>query len=327
MGMQEKIVDRAKALLADGTVVGVWGWKKGEMPGDRVPAYFTTPEELDADFVYDCFCSPNVSRYLNGRKASDGKAMALLKPCDSYSLNQMLGEHRLERESVYAFGIPTGDMVDPVKMRALGIRGLKEAKQRGKEFVFNTASGEKVVPRDDVALEKCLTCKSNTHKIYDELLVEVKDTGGSPVRFSEVEKLEAMSPDERFKFWQGELSKCIRCNACRNICPVCSCVKCVFDNPASSVASKAVAESFEDKMFHIVRAFHVAGRCTDCGECSRACPQGIPLHLLNRKFILDINRVYGPFQAGEAADGVSPLTEYNEDDAEPSEVFGFGGGC
>ncbi|URW87892.1 4Fe-4S dicluster domain-containing protein [Blautia wexlerae] len=29
-------------------------------------------------------------------------------------------------------------------------------------------------------------------------------------------------------------------------------------------------------MFHIIRAFHVAGRCTDCGECDRVCPQGIP---------------------------------------------------
>lgn len=326
MGMQEKIVERAKALLTDGTVAGVWGWKKGEMPGDRVPALFTTPEELDADFVYDCFCAANVSRYLNGRKASDGKVLALLKPCDTYSLNQMLGENRLERESVYVLGVPTGDMVDPVKMRNAGIRGLKSAKQRGKEFVFDTAQGEKVLPRDEVALEKCLTCKSNTHRIYDELLVEVKDLGESPVRFAEVENLEAMTPEERFKFWQSELSRCIRCNACRNICPVCSCVQCVFDNPNSTVASKAVADTFEEKMFHVIRAYHVAGRCTDCGECSRACPQAIPLHLLNRKFIKDISRVYGPFQAGEKADGVSPLTEYTEGDAEPGEVFGFGGG-
>ena len=325
MGIQEKIVERAKELLADGTVVGVWGWKEGELPGDRVPTLFTIPEELDADFVYDCFCAANVSRYLNGRKASDGKVLALLKPCDTYSLNQMLGENRLERESVYALGIPTGDMVDPVKMRKAGIRGLKSAKQRGKEFVFDTASGEKVIPRDEVALEKCLSCKSNTHKIYDELLVTIKDTGESPTRFAEVENLESMTPEERFAFWQGELARCIRCNACRNICPVCSCVKCVFDNPASSFQNKAVSETFEEKMFHIVRAFHVAGRCTDCGECSRACPQGIPLHLLNRKFIKDINRVYGDFQSGEKADGESPLTSYTVDDAEPGEVFGFGG--
>ena len=118
-------------------------------------------------------------------------------------------------------------------------------------------------------------------------------------RFDEVAKLEKMTPDERFAFWQGELSRCIRCNACRDVCPACTCEKCVFDNPNSGVENKAAANSFEEKMFHIIRAFHVAGRCTDCGECSRVCPQHIPLHLLNRKFIKDIDAFYGDYQAGE----------------------------
>lgn len=326
MGIQEKIVERAKALLQDGTVVGVWGWKKGDLPGDRVPAYFTTPEELEAEFVYDCFCAANVSRYLTGRKAADGKVLAMLKPCDAYSLNQMLGEHRLEREAVYALAVPTGDMVDPEKMRKAGIRRLKSARQRGKDFIFDTEEGEVTLPRNQVALEKCLSCKSNTHPIFDEEIAKLKDLGESPTRFAEVDRLDSLTPDERFAFWRKELSRCIRCNACRNICPVCSCVKCVFDNPNSAVAGKANADDFEDKMFHVIRAFHVAGRCTDCGECSRACPQGIPLHLLNRKFIKDINRVYGPFRSGETDDGKSPLTQYTAEDAEPDEVFQHGGG-
>ncbi len=325
MGIQEKIIDRAKALLADGTVVGVWGWKKGDLPGDRVPAFFTAPEELDAEFVYDCFCAANVSRQLDGRKASDGKVLALLKPCDSYSLNQMLGENRVERDAVYALAVPTGDMVDLAKMRKAGIRGLKSARQRGKEFVFDTAEGEKTLPSSDVALEKCLSCKANTHPVQDEVLVQLKELGERPGRFAGVEKLEAMTPGERFDFWKSELSRCIRCNACRNICPVCSCVQCIFDNPSSTFQDKAAADPFDEQMFHIIRAFHVAGRCTDCGECSRACPQNIQLHLLNRKFIRDINRAYGPFQAGAQADGVSPLTSYAEDDAEPGEVVGMGG--
>ena len=70
-------------------------------------------------------------------------------------------------------------------------------------------------------------------------------------------------------------------------------------------------------MFHIIRAFHVAGRCTDCGECSRVCPQGIPLHLFNRKFIKDINTLYGEYQAGLDPDAVGPLTSFRTEDAEP----------
>ena len=133
-----------------------------------------------------------------------------------------------------------------------------------------------------------------------------------------------MTPDERYAFWQGELSRCIRCNACRNVCPACTCEKCVFDNPESGVENKAAANSFEEKLFHVIRAFHVAGRCTDCGECSRVCPQNIPLHLLNRKFISDINRLYGDYQAGETDNGRSPLVNFNKGDGEPCD-FDKGG--
>ncbi len=133
-----------------------------------------------------------------------------------------------------------------------------------------------------------------------------------------------MSADERFAFWQGELSRCIRCNACRDVCPACTCEKCVFDNPESGVENKAPVTSFEEQMFHIIRAFHVAGRCTDCGECSRVCPQHIPLHLLNRKFIKDIDAFYGEYQAGAEVGSRAPLVNYTVADLEPGRGRGEG---
>ena len=156
-------------------------------------------------------------------------------------------------------------------------------------------------------------------EIYDELIGESKETKDAD-RFAEVERIEAMSPEEKFAFWQSELSKCIRCNACRNVCPACSCRKCVFDSNKFDSAQKANVDSFEEKMFHVIRAFHVAGRCTDCGECSRVCPQGIPLHLFNRKFIKDIDAFYGEYQAGEDAESKGPLTSFTFDDVEPGIV-------
>ena len=173
----------------------------------------------------------------------------------------------------------------------------------------------------DVAamLERCHVCKGKEHKIYDELIGESKETKDAD-RFAEVERIEAMSPEEKFAFFQSQLSKCIRCNACRNVCPACSCRKCVFDSNKFDSAQKANVDSFEEKMFHIIRAFHVAGRCTDCGECSRVCPQGIPLHLFNRKFIKDIDTFYGEYQAGEDSTSKGPLTNFTFEDVEPSIV-------
>ena len=183
------------------------------------------------------------------------------------------------------------------------------------------------MPFADALLERCKVCKGKKHMVYDELIGAAEDEEAGPVgnRFEEVEKLEAMSPEERFHFWQEQLSKCIRCNACRNVCPACSCRKCVFDSSQYDSNQKANADTFEEQMFHIIRAFHVAGRCTDCGECSRVCPQGIPLHLLNRKFIKDIDTFYGEYQAGADTDSRGPLTDFTFDDVEPGIVQTRGG--
>jgi L-lactate utilization protein LutB len=166
-----------------------------------------------------------------------------------------------------------------------------------------------------------MTCKGKTHQVKDEEIILHEMPAPKNNRFDEVEKLEAMTEEERFAFWREQLSKCIRCNACRNVCPACSCLKCVFDNPASGISAKANDDKFEEQLFHVIRAFHVSGRCTDCGECSRVCPQNIPLHLLNRKFIKDIDNFYGEYQAGETSEGKTPLTSYTEEDVEPKDVF------
>ena len=233
--------------------------------------------------------------------------------------NQLQTEHRFDREKVYAVGIPCNGMLDIRKIKE-SADGISSIDASGEDVIIHTLyDGDVTVKRDDVLAERCVNCKSKKHVAYDELLGNDGEVIESN-RFDEVAKLEAMSADERFAFWQNELSRCIRCNACRDVCPACTCEKCVFDNPNSGVENKAISDSFEEKMFHIIRAFHVAGRCTDCGECSRVCPQHIPLHLLNRKFIKDIDDFYGEYQAGAEVGSRAPLVDYKLDDLEASEA-------
>ena len=288
---KNQLTDKAVTLIENGTVTAILGWHNGEFQYDVTPHIFKSKEDLENNFVWNDFCGANFSKYLVSKTDRlEGKLLVFLKPCDTYSFNQLLTEHRFDREKVYAVGIPCEGMVDVSKLKSVTGDGIIEIKEDGENLLVSTIYEEKpvAVPVKDVLLERCINCKSKKHVAFDELLGddgEVIDSG----RFDEVAKLESMTPDERFTFWQNELSRCIRCNACRDACPACTCEKCVFDNPSSGVENKAPAKSFEEKMFHIIRAFHVAGRCTDCGECSRVCPQNIPLHLLNRKFIKDMN--------------------------------------
>ena len=319
--MQEQMIARAKELLSSGEVDRVLGWKIGEFAYDITPATFTTAEQLDAEFVYNDLCGNNLSKYLVAESRKDGgKILVFLKPCDTYSFNQLIKEHRILREKVYVIGIPCEGKIDAEMLKAQGAKGILGVGVEGADVIAYTLYGNKKFVKADVMPDRCSNCKSKKHVVYDELIGEDGEVIDSN-RFDMVEKLEAMTPDERFAFWQGELSKCIRCNACRNVCPACTCENCVFDNPKSGISNKAAADSFEEKMYHIIRAVHVAGRCTDCGECSRVCPQNIPLHLLNRKFIKDINAFYGPYQAGEDTETRAPLNTYQKNDCEPSVVY------
>ena len=314
-----KMIERAKELLSSGEVARVIGWKKGEFEFDPVPATFETVEELDG-FVYNYFCGANLSKYLIQMSKKEGKTAVFLKPCDTYSFNQLVKEHRVKRENMYVIAVECMAKLDVNKIKAQGVTGVTNVEVNGKEVKVTSLYGDVVLNKEDVVLSKCAVCEK-THQVKDEEIILHERPERDVDRFAEVAKLEAMTEEERFAFWRNELSKCIRCNACRNVCPACSCVKCVFDNPASGISAKANDDKFEEQLFHIIRAFHVAGRCTDCGECSRVCPQNIPLHLLNRKFIKDIDTFYGEYQAGETAEGKTPLTQYTEGDTEPNDVF------
>ncbi len=314
--MQAVMEKRALELLADGTVNRVLGWTAGEFVYDVTPAVFETAEEVQNGFLYNDFCAANLSKYLVKESRKEGKVLVFLKPCDTYSFNQLVAEHRIIRDNVYVIGIECYGKADVEKLRAMGLSGITGIRKADGEFVVETIYGTETVKAADATAERCLACKSKKHVAYDELIGEDGEVVEDCNRFDMVEKLEAMTPDERFAFWRGELSRCIRCNACRNICPACTCEQCVFDNPNSGVSQKAAVTSFEENMFHIIRAFHVAGRCTDCGECSRVCPQNIPLHLLNRKFIKDINEFYGTYQAGEDPNAKPPLGTYTKNDRE-----------
>jgi ferredoxin len=97
---------------------------------------------------------------------------------------------------------------------------------------------------------------------------------------AEVKRVAGMSAEERARFWSEQFARCTRCYACRAACPMCYCTQCIVEKNVPQWISTATA-AHGNYAWNVIRAFHLAGRCTLCGACEEACPQGIPLMLLN----------------------------------------------
>ena len=229
---RDALIEKAETLLSEGKVNRVLGWKAGEFSYDVTPAVFCSVEDMKKEFIFDDFCGANFSKYLvKETRKGDGKILVFLKPCDTYSFNQLLTEHRFDREKIYAVGISCNGMVDVNKIKDIVGDGIISVDSDEDQIKVQTLyDGVKTVAKEQVLSERCINCKSKKHVYYDELMGDDGEVIDSN-RFDEVAKLEKMTADERFAFWQNELSRCIRCNACRDVCPACTCEKCVFDNP------------------------------------------------------------------------------------------------
>ena len=123
--MQE-LINRAKELLEGGTVVRVLGWKKGDLPYNPEPHIFTTAEELDKDFIYNGFCGANLSKYMIAASRLEGKTLVFLKPCDTFSFNQLIKEHQVNRENTYIIGVGCKGKLDHRKFAAMGLGDIAE---------------------------------------------------------------------------------------------------------------------------------------------------------------------------------------------------------
>lgn len=279
----------ATELLNSKEVVQVIGWEKGSFWYQSTPVLLNTPEEVEK-LVWDDYCWPNLSKYLLDFKYLEGKTAIFVKGCDSRAFNRLLQDKQVKREQVVLIGLPC--------------QGMKDHK-----LAPNLA--EDAVPMAKI----CQSCRYPNPVVYDHLIGEPVTPWQKEQDFSDVLALEALSSDQRYAFWQKEHTKCIRCYACRNVCPACNCLKCIFDQSASGWSSKDINPS-ENQFYAMTRATHVAGRCIECGQCEAVCPADIPIMLMNKKLIKDINELFGPYDSGLETENPTPLGHFTLDDPE-----------
>jgi len=270
----DQLRSRATALLESGDVKVIIGYGEGYTAGRVMPVFITDPERV-GELVFDSRCTNNLVTYLKKPEIrAMGKVGIVVKGCDARALNVVLLEQQANRDEIYILGVVCEGTGDPVQ-------------------------------------EHCRSCLVNTPPVYDELFGDpIEASGWNDETFASVEELESMSREELWRYWVTQFDRCIKCYACREACPICTCTRCVTDSnqPQWVPTSPHSVGNFH---WNLTRAFHLAGRCVGCNECERACPMDIPLSKVNLKLIKSVHEKYG-FIAGMNSEDKPPMATYTE---------------
>jgi len=281
--MEDQIRASARKFLVDGQVSCVIGYER-DARGRARPVFIEKAEDTDR-LIWGSDCNLNLVTYLHERKHSPGKDQPIpktaivLRPCDARAIHLLINEQQIKRENLKIIGV--------------------------------TCEGSEI---NGQMRTDCKYCQERVPLIYDvlvELEVPVK-LPDSQDAYVDIEEMENWSSEDRLRFWTKEFDRCIRCYACRQACPGCYCFECVAEQVDPHWTS--IALQVPEKMFfHVMRAFHLAGRCVGCNACEAACPMNIPLGKLNRKIAKEILEMFN-YRTGDNPENPPPLVCFNPDE-------------
>jgi formate dehydrogenase (coenzyme F420) beta subunit len=306
--IQEQIRNISRKALAEKKVELIIAFGKGSIPYRAKPVFIKNQEDTDK-IVWNSFCSLNLARYLV--KYQDRKVGIVAKGCDTRAIVSLIKEKKVSRENVYIIGVSCSGMAavsDIDKLVPVStIDSITE--ESGKLFITagKNASEHK---KEDFINASCKECMYPNPVISDETAGEKVTPAGD--RFKKVKEFEKLPCEQRAEYFMQEFNKCIRCYACREVCPMCYCTECFTDSSDPKWIDTGT-ESTDKSMYLIIRAFHMVGRCVDCGACTRACPKGVDLNIIMNKISSDLKDNY-QFEAGVSLEEKIPLITYKEDD-------------
>ncbi|MBU2551348.1 MAG: 4Fe-4S dicluster domain-containing protein [Proteobacteria bacterium] len=158
--------------------------------------------------------------------------------------------------TVCLFGLDTGREI-----------GLSAGTENGGRLLSDLGYKTGTEPQSRGAAVKDLLARRTEHRraSLDRVAAEIKDVEG----------------------FQKIVATCLNCYNCRVACPVCYCRECVFITDVFSHEPEVYLRRARRKgrlkiptettMYHLTRLAHMSHACVGCGQCSSACPQGIPV--------------------------------------------------
>jgi len=306
--LTKAIRQEARRVLETGEASVVIGFAQGTLPMRAAPVFIHKADDADR-LTWSPFCENNLARYL--RQVRDKTAAIVAKGCDTRSIVALMNEHQVEREQVYIIGVPCQGMIDRriVARRAPG--EVLAAHLEGGELLVEGDGFALRLPRSELLYRSCAACTHPNPVLHDVLLGQsVEIWAKDPYAY--VREMEEKSREERAAYFSSEAQRCIRCYACRQACPMCYCEECFVDHTTPRWIESGVTPVGQQG-WQIGRAYHLTGRCVNCGACERACPVEIDLVYLNGKSSKNVWEFYG-FEAGITPEELPPLAIFQPDE-------------
>ncbi|MEA3327176.1 MAG: 4Fe-4S dicluster domain-containing protein [Chloroflexota bacterium] len=305
-----KLKAEIQRLLNEDIMDMVIAFKKEDSPLRPQPAFFKNPDELE-DLEYNSLCQNNLATYLT-RYPQDTRIGIIVRGCESRSVNALIVEKQHKRENLYMIGIPCHGIIDVRKIINRTGEEISDYSEDQDEVSVLFEGQEVKFPRKEVLHDSCLRCVHPNPVNADILLDDPLPEGDPAVVRQAVESFETMDKDERYALFRHEAERCIRCYACREACPMCYCTECFVDHATPRWSESEISPA-GTHAWHIIRAFHLAGRCTSCGACERACPMDIKMTYLTDKLNENMLEEY-QFEAGMDDETQPPFASFNLDD-------------
>jgi ferredoxin len=346
--MSDDLKTVAKKLFEEGKIDLLIGYERGTLPLRTTPCFLTSAEGLVPGavgqgltdrssgpairptgtkgvekLVWDGFCANNLAVYLPRLFSREGRpkewqpprVAVVAKGCDGRSLVGLIKEKQVPRENLLIVGVPCHGIVDLKKVEA----ALDGKTPAGGEIAddgtltIHFDGGEDIqLKREDVLFDSCRDCPYPDAPVCDIRIGEEPAGKRGEPAFQEVAEFEAKPAQERWEQFVSEISKCIRCYACRQACPNCYCTAC-FAEQTQPKWMGVGTDLTEVMIYHLGRIFHQAGRCVDCGACVRACPMNVDLRLFTRKMLKDVKELFG-YEAGISLEEPPPLCTFTMED-------------